>query len=563
MKNKKTALYCRLSKDDERQGESLSIESQKLMLSNYAREHRLMPYKFYVDDGYSGLNFDRPGFQSMLDDISDGVVGTVVTKDLSRLGRDYLSVGQYTEIFFPTHGIRYIAVYDNVDTENTQVNDFAAIKNVMNEFYSRDNSRKIKAAITSRSIQGKYRATVPPYGYLKDPRDHNHLVIDKETAPYVRVIFDLVLKGWGNRKVRDYLKDNKVPVPSWFHTERGWIDKSHMFPNEESKYLWRPDTLRLIIKNRAYCGDTVNCKTEHIFKTKKHARNSEDRWIIVEDTHEPIVSRDEWEQANKLFKVRDRECKSYEKFYMPNLFKGMLKCADCGKSLNRRKYGSKNNRMIYICGQYCMYGATKCSQHKIFEDDLIRVVQEDINAQITAANYDKRQMVKRIWKLHQKMDKYLHKDDQMSYKEANARLIDVCTLIDNLYEEHTLGALDEDNYQRMMEKYQDEQHAIQDRLDQIKLRGKMASQDKLNIKRFVDLISEVEPVRQLTPELLHLIIDHIDVHESEAIDGRQTQTLDIYYRYAGIVAPVTFHATRFYRTETVHLASEERASASA
>lgn len=306
---KKTALYCRLSKDDEREGESASIETQKSMLTQFAKERGLYPIKVYVDDGYSGLNFDRPGFQSMIDDIVLGEIGTVVTKDLSRLGRDHLTVGQYTEIYFPTHKVRYIAINDGVDTTNSYSTDYAALKNVMNEFYSRDNSRKIKAAFKARAKDGKYHAKAAPFGYLKDPADKNHLVPDPETAPVVVKIYALCAQGWGNYRIRDYLREAKVPVPSWYQHIRGIEDKSKMFPDEESRYIWRPDTLRLLIRNRAYCGDCVMCKSDTIFKTKKHPKTDEKDWIVVEDTHEPLVSRELWERANKLVSVKRQEYK--------------------------------------------------------------------------------------------------------------------------------------------------------------------------------------------------------------------------------------------------------------
>ncbi|MGN0462934.1 MAG: recombinase family protein, partial [Ruminococcus sp.] len=356
---KKTALYCRLSKDDERQGESLSIETQKSMLVRYAQENGLIPYEIYVDDGYSGLNFDRPDFQRMIDDVATGKIGVVVVKDLSRFGRDHIVVGQYQELYFPSKKVRFIALNDGIDTLNSHSTDYAALKNVINEFYSRDTSRKIKAAFRSRAKDGKYHSKTAPFGYLKDPDDHNHLIPDPETAPVVVKIYDLVLKGWGNHRIRDYLRETKVPVPSWYMHIRGIEDKSHMFPDEESKYIWRPDTLRLLIRNRVYCGDCVLCKSDTVFKTKKHFKTDEADWITVENTHEPIVSRETWERANELIAVKRREYKETLKDDL-NIFSGLLKCADCGKALSRRKYGSNSSHMIYVCGTYATYGSHKC-----------------------------------------------------------------------------------------------------------------------------------------------------------------------------------------------------------
>ena len=394
---KKTALYCRLSKDDENTGESLSIETQKTMLTQYAKENGLIPIELYIDDGYSGLNFERPDFQRMIDDVVLGKIHTVVTKDLSRLGRDHLTVGQYIEIYFPTHKVRYIAINDNVDTANTMTTDFAALKNVINEFYSRDTSRKIKASFKARSKAGKYRSKAAPFGYLKNPSDRNHLIPDPETAPFVAKIYELSATGWGNHRIRDWLRENKVPVPSWYQHIRGLEDKSHMFPDEDSRYIWRPDTLRLLIRNPVYKGDCAMGKTEVVFKTNKKPKVDEKDWIVVENTHEPLVSRDLWERANNLISVKRRESQANMSGYR-SLFAGLLKCNDCNKAMSRRNYGTNSKYKIYVCSAYATYGVYKCSQHKLFEDDLIAVVLSDIQEKAQMALADRDGMIQRILK---------------------------------------------------------------------------------------------------------------------------------------------------------------------
>lgn len=306
-----------------------------------------------------------------------------------------MTVGQYTEIYFPTHKVRYIAINDGVDTTNSYSTDYAALKNVMNEFYSRDNSRKIKAAFKARAKDGKYHAKAAPFGYLKDPADKNHLVPDPETAPVVVKIYALCAQGWGNYRIRDYLREAKVPVPSWYQHIRGIEDKSKMFPDEESRYIWRPDTLRLLIRNRAYCGDCVMCKSDTIFKTKKHPKTDEKDWIVVEDTHEPLVSRELWERANKLVSVKRQEYKETLSGYR-SLFAGLLKCADCGKAMSRRNYGSKSKHKVFVCGTYATYGKFKCSEHKIFEDDLIAAVLADIQNKAELALNHRETLIKLI-----------------------------------------------------------------------------------------------------------------------------------------------------------------------
>ena len=430
---KKTALYCRLSKDDETTGESLSIETQKTMLTQYAKENGLMPIELYIDDGYSGLNFERPDFQRMIDDVVLGKVHTVVTKDLSRLGRDHLMVGQYIEIYFPTHRVRYIAVNDNVDTANTMTTDFAALKNVINEFYSRDTSRKIKASFKARSKAGKYRSKAAPFGYLKNPADHNHLIPDPETAPFVAKIYELSATGWGNHRIRDWLRENKVPVPSWYQHIRGLEDKSHMFPDEDSRYIWRPDTLRLLIRNPVYKGDCAMGKTETVFKTTKKPKVDEKDWIVVKDTHEPLISRDLWERANNLISVKRRESQANMSGYR-SLFAGLLKCNDCNKAMSRRNYGTNSKHKIYVCSAYATYGVYKCSQHKLFEDDLISVVLSDIQEKAQMALADRDGMIQRILKRTEKI-KCTANTSISKYNREVKRLDEINRLVDRLYED--------------------------------------------------------------------------------------------------------------------------------
>ena len=545
-----TALYCRLSKDDEKAGESSSIETQKTMLSQYATENRLMPFEFYVDDGYSGLNFDRPGFNAMLDDIVRGKIKTVITKDLSRLGRDHLTVGHYTEIYFPTHSVRYIAVNDGVDTANAQSNDFAALKNVINEFYSRDTSRKIKAANTARAKEGKWRATVPPFGYLKDPDDHNHLIIDPETAPYIRKAFELCASGWGNWRIRNWFYDNKVPCPSWFHHSRGWLNKAHMFPDEESRYSWRPDTLRLMLRNRVYVGDTVNGKSSNIFKTNKHPRTPENEWIIVENTHEPIVSRELFDKANDLVAVKRAAYKDGLSGYY-NPFKGLLKCATCGKAMSRGTYGRNSKHKVYVCNTYGTYGKDKCSQHKLFEDDLYDAILKDIQEKSLLALTQKGELVNAILrsgKLRTQAGRGIKKD---AYNKAQKRLVTLDRLISKLYEEYVSETVSKDNFSRMMGVYQKEQTELVKMSEEYTEAHIEETDIKTDAEKCVELLAEYSEITELTAEILNALIRRIEVYEADVVDGVKRQRVDIYYRYAGVIDPCEYDALSFYQTKHV------------
>jgi len=554
---KKTALYCRLSKDDEKAGESCSIETQKSMLMQYAKENSLLPVEFYVDDGYSGLNFDRPDFQRMIDDVVADKVHTVVTKDLSRLGRDHLGVGQYTEIYFPTHGIRYIAINDNVDTSNAHSNDFAALKNVMNEFYSRDSSRKIRSSIKTRAKEGKYRSTAAPFGYLKDPADHNHLIPDPETAHYVTKIYELVAQGWGNYRIRGYLRENKVGCPSWYQTKRGEQDKGYMFPDEESRYFWRADTLRLLIRNRVYMGDCVNCKTSKIFKTKHKPKTDEKDWIIVEDTHEPLVSRDLWNIANELVAVKRQESKDNMSGYV-SPFAGLLKCHDCGKALSRRKYGSKSLHPIYVCGTYATYGVGKCSQHKIFEDDLYNAVLADIRGKAQMALSSRDMLIDSIIKAGIKDDSRTQDSKKHSYKTAVKRLAEIEKLLGKLYEDSITEKITQDNFDRLMDKYQREQKELAAVVNTFESAESELSDKRSDAEKCVDLLAQYAEIEQLTAESLNALISRIEVHECQPVDGVMRQKLDIYYRYAGVVNSCEFSSITFHHTKHITSPTKER-----
>lgn len=554
---KTTALYCRLSKDDERQGESLSIETQKSMLVRFAQENGLIPYEIYVDDGYSGLNFERPDFQRMIDDVATGKIGVVVVKDLSRFGRDHIVVGQYQEIYFPSKRVRFIALNDGIDTINSHSTDYAALKNVINEFYSRDTSRKIKAAFRARAKDGKYRSKSAPFGYLKDPADHNHLIPDPETAPVVAKIYELVLKGWGNHRIRDYLRETKVPVPSWYMHIRGIEDKSHMFPDEESKYIWRPDTLRLLIRNRVYCGDCVLCKSDTVFKTKQHFKTEESSWITVEDTHEPIVSRDTWERANELIAVKRRKYKDTLSGDL-NIFSGLLKCADCGKALSRRKYGSNSSHMIYVCGTYATYGSHKCTQHKIFEEDLTTAITEDIRELFSQVKKDKAKLIDLLIKCKAKNTGKTLNTKDAQYKRVCKRLDEVNRLVDKLYEDSIAGRVNETNFARLLGKYQQEQDNILAEKKKLESDTAAVREIRSDAEHFADALEQNGDISTLTPEILNMLVEKILVHEPRAVDGVMRQQIDVYYRYIGVIKLVDYGSTTYYKSGEVVNAAKKR-----
>ncbi len=556
---KKTALYCRLSKDDERIGESASIETQKTLLSQYAKEHNFYPMEFYIDDGYTGLNFDRPAFQRMIEDVALGKIDTVITKDLSRLGRDHIKTGEYSEIYFPTHKVRYIAINDNYDSEDQQSTYYGSIKTAINEFYSRDASVKIKAAFRARSKAGKYHTKKPPYGYIKDPADHNHLIPDPESAWAVKKIYELVLKGWGNYRIRDYLREARVPIPSWHMHSRGLEDKSYLFPTEESKYIWRPDTLRLLIRNQVYCGDTVACKTEAIFKTNRCIRKPEDKCIVVPNTHEALVSRETWERANELIAIKRRDAQSLRKEHQ-NIFAGLLKCGDCGKAMTRRKYGSQNGRLVYVCTTYATYGAYRCTQHKVFEEDLINAVSADIRRHAAEAKKNPEELIRRIIGYKKSQDESRLDTESEAYKALVKRKAEIERAFDRLYDDHLTERITYENFERLAAKYQAEQKDLQDRMAVFEAASASLKDRRSQAEKVAESLAKYSDFDELTHEMLYSLIDRIEVFDPQVIDGRLEQVIKVFYRFVGVIEPVEFDATRFYKSGEVTCITGRRAA---
>ena len=531
----RTALYCRLSKDDMLQGDSESIKTQKAMLTQYAKEHGFLIVEVYVDDGWSGLNFQRPDFNRMLDDIEAGKIDVVITKDLSRLGRDHLKVGHFTEIYFPMKNVRYIAVNDGVDTANKN-NDIAALKNVMNEFYSRDNSRKIRSSIRARAKAGLNRTSFNPIGYRKSPDNHNKLIVDGETAWIVKRIFELANAGMGAHKIAKTFREEQVPCPSWWLHSRGERDYSQRFENPANKYEWSHTVIRNIIANPLYLGHTVMCKTESIFKVGTFKKVPKADQIRVENTHEPLVSQELFDGANA--KILSRRRDTTDNFVSP--FSGLVKCGTCGKALGLRYWG-KDRHHIYVCTTYA-HDTKACSDHRIYYEDLYNAVLADIQYHARLAYEDRDKAVALAMKMNAKADGNKGKSNESKLKQAKKRYDEVTRLFDRLYEDSLSGRISNDNFTRLIDKYQTEQEQLLGQIQNLENALQEVKDSQTNAVQWAALMADYVGIRELTAENLNLLVERIEVFDRTETDGEAEQVIRICYRFGGYIGERRFKA---------------------
>ena len=532
----RTALYCRLSKDDMLQGDSESIKTQKAMLTQYAKEHGFLVVEIYVDDGWSGLNFERPDFMRMLDDIEAGKIDVVITKDLSRLGRDHLKVGHFTEIYFPMKNVRYIAVNDGVDTANKN-NDIAALKNVMNEFYSRDNSRKIRSSIRARAKAGLYRCSYAPFGYRKAPDNHNKLIADAETAWVVKRIFELANAGMGSHKIASTLRKEQIPCPSWWQYTRGEKDYSKRFELPENKYEWSHTVVRGIISNPVYLGHTVMCKFESVFKVGIVKKVPEADRIRVDNTHEPLVTQEIFDNANAKILSRKREDTSGN----VSIFSGLIKCGTCGKAMSQRRWG-KDGHPIFVCTTYAR-NTQRCTDHRIFYEDLYNAVLADIQHHARLAYEDRDKAVALAVKMNAKADGNRGRNNESKLKQAKKRYEEVTRLFDRLYEDSLSGRISNENFTRLIEKYQTEQEQLQAQIGMLEDALQQVRDNQTNAVQWADLMAQYVGIQELTAQNLNLLVERIEVFDRAETGGETEQVIRICYRFGGYIQDCRFRAT--------------------
>ncbi len=532
-----TALYLRLSKDDGTDSESSSIQTQKEMLTRYCKENGFAISQIYIDDGWSGTNTNRPSFQRMLSDIEDGKINCVITKDLSRLGRNYLETGSFTEIYFPEHNVRYIAVTDGVDTAKGSTMDITPFKNLLNDMYAQDISKKIKSSLLTRQKQGKFIGTKAPYGYIKDPADKNHLLIDERYAPTVRYIFKLAKDGMGMVQIARRLYAEKIPRPVVAAAE-DFGCYGRYITTDNSVYKWTMGSVREILHNPAYKGAIRGQKRPKIsMKSNKRKTTASAGTFVVEGMHEPIIDPEEWELVQRMITSRKKGRGDYARY--DNIFSGLIKCADCGYALSvaraNRTWNSENilANYDYQCNSYRMEGKTACTQHRITALNLYNAILTDIKRLANEALDDDKQMISSIAAKLGKDETESVRRAERELKKANKRLSELDKLFAKLYEEHINGKVNERNYNSLSATYETEQAELEGKIAELNETIKANRENGENAENFVDLIKQYADIDELTQALLNTLIDRIEVHEPEEVEGEYIQKIDVFYKFVG------------------------------
>jgi len=532
-----TALYCRLSRDDGAEGDSNSVANQKRMLAKYAKENGHGNIRYYVDDGYTGTNFNRPGFQKLLEDIEMGYVSVVIVKDMSRLGRDYLQVGYYTDSYFPDHNIRFIAVNDCVDSADGE-NELAPFRNVMNEMYARDISRKVRSAHRIRGNSGE-PLSQPPYGYMKSPENKKKWIVDPEAAAVVKEIYRLYLEGKGSETIARILQERAILVPQAYWQRKG-IGRGGK-KTQPNPYKWCNTTVGKILAQQEYCGDIINFKTySKSFKKKERIVNSEEKLVIFKDVHEPIIDRVTFEKVQQMLgntKHRAPKPDNGEK----NLFSDLLYCADCGKKLWYRTNTVNKDIHFFSCSNYVKDYRGSCkTRHYVRADAVEYVVMMELKRLAGFLRNDQGAFAELLEK---KTDRELveeRKQADSDLQKALSRSETVARLYEKLYEDNATGKVTDEWFMQLSHKYEVERLELKQKAAE--LRDKLASMTSRQRDRdaFIAAIRKFMEMDKLTAPLLRELIDHIDVYETEGTGKNRTQRIAIYYRFVGYLdIPIT------------------------
>ena len=519
----RVGVYCRLSKDDELTGESASISNQRDILVNYCQSQGWQVVDVFQDDGYTGLNTDRPDLQRLLKACEKGLVNLVITKDQSRLGRNHVQTGFLMEEFFPKHGVRYIALYDNVDTFDGD-NEIAPFKNVLNEMYSRDISKKVHASYHLQATKGKFTGVVPPLGYQKDPEEKGHLLIDDETAPIVRKIFQWAVDGHGINFISRELERQQIPCPSWWHRKRGlrtYYTKWEKKDPENGRYMWDFSVIKDLLMNPVYTGAIASQKKDYRFKIGTIGEKKPEDWIVVEGQHEPLIDRMSFDIVQNKLKSRQRPGQTNE----ISLFAGLIKCGECGKSLTVRYTNAKHPQRIYSCKTYNAFGKNHCTQHRIDYDTLYSHVLRKIRECARAALMDGEAVADRLTNTCEAEQREQREAMERSLTRDEERIEVLDKMVMRLYEDMIAGRISEQNFNTMLEKTQTEQAELKAKVSEGRKRLSDEVQLANDAKQWVEAIQEYANITELDAATLNRLIKEIVVHER--IDEDKTRHISI------------------------------------
>ena len=529
--DKITALYCRLSRDDELQGDSNSIINQKTILQKYADDNGFLNTMFFVDDGYSGTNFDRPDWQRLMALVDEGRISTIIVKDMSRLGRDYLKVGYYTEVLLPDADVRFIAINNGIDSANQRDSDFTPFLNIINEWYAKDTSKKIRAVLKAKGESGKPLCTNPPYGYLKDPNDKHRWIVDEPAAEVIRKIFRLCVAGRGPSQIATELSRQKIPVPTAHFKEMG-IHIPAKVP--EDIYAWQSRTVSHILSRMEYLGHTINFKTKKkSYKVRKKVNNNPSEWMIFENTHEAIIDQETFEIVQNIRNSRRRQTPMGE---MPVL-SGMLYCADCGAKLSQvRARGWTHEQEYFVCATYRKRKG-QCSSHRIHNIQVERILLSEINRMLAFIRDRESEFVELLTKNNEKtLNKQLC-DCTKEMEQSMQRIAKLDTIIQRLYEDNIEGKISDERFAKMTTTYEQEQKDLEAKVTILQETISKLKGQQLNIDSFLTQVRKYTAVKELDAEIIRSLVERIDVFQPEKIPGTRTkkQTILIHWNFIGAI----------------------------
>ena len=531
-----TALYGRLSSDDDLEGDSNSIKNQKLLLSEYAKENKFRNIRFYIDDGYSGSNFERPAFKRLLNDIENGEISTVIVKDMSRFGRDHILVGYYTKYYFPDADVRFIAIHDQMDTETNPDDDIIPFKNILNEMYAKDCSKKVRAVVRAKGNAGKHISYLPPLGYMKDPEDKEKWIVEHIGASIVKEIFALCLKGYGPTQIARILTERGIDTPV-VHFHKYKLPTALKL--REDSDIWNAKTIAGILENMEYLGHTVNFRFyKKSYKSKKKYENPRDKWVIFENTQEAIIDQETFDTVQRIRDGRRRPTEMGEM----NILSGMLYCADCGEKMYLCRCTTVKQAEYFNCSTYRKKKKKYCTSHQITAHAAMALIKNDIQYTIKFATENKETFMS-ILKERAKAKSKRELESFIDGKEqAEKRIKALDKIIQNLYEDKVAGKISEERYMKMSDNYEAEQKTLTERLNYLKAEIEKAKTQYDNINRFMAIVKKYSDFEEITPEILHAFVDKVIIHEKVKVDGHYVHTIEIIYNFVEAIDLPDFDA---------------------